>query len=92
MKDISPILISRGYSEKQAASVSKELAELDNRLVPILEAWLSDETETDYTAENLTLLNLKKKFDMTYPAALLTIDWILKDPEQALYCINRGIR
>ena len=29
---------------------------------------------------------------MTYPAALLTIDWLIKEPENAIRSINRGIK
>jgi len=29
---------------------------------------------------------------MTYPAALLTIDWLIKEPERAMRSINRGIK
>ena len=36
--------------------------------------------------------SLRNKFGMTYPAALLTMDWLIKEPEKAIESINRGIR
>ena len=46
--------------------------------------------ESDYAAEGFTLLELKQKFEMTYPAALLTIDWLLKEPDMAKKAIATG--
>ena len=54
--------------------------------------WMKDETETEFMAEGFTILGLKQQYDMTYPAALLSIDWILKDPDNAVKCIKKGLR
>ena len=86
------ILIKRGYTEKQAKSAATELAHIDPRLKEALDRWLEDETETDFNAEGFSILGLKEKYEMTYPAALLSIDWVLKEPELAISCINKGIR
>ena len=50
------------------------------------------EEESDYHVVGFSLLELKRKFDMTYPAALLTMDWLIKDSENAIRSINRGIK
>lgn len=86
------ILKKRGYAEKQAKSAATELALIDPRLKEALGRWLEDETETDFSVEGFSILGLKEKYEMTYPAALLSIDWILKEPELAISCINKGIR
>ena len=86
------ILIKRGYTEKQAKSAASELAQINPLLKEALELWLKDETETDFHTEGFSILGLKEKYDMTYPAALLSIDWILKEPQLAISCINKGIR
>ena len=74
MDQIKNILISRGYTEKQALAVIPELLKMDD------------------TVEGFKLSELNQKFDMTYPAALLTIDWLIKEPERAMRSINRGIK
>ena len=84
--------MKRGYTEKQAKSAATELAQIDPRLKEALDNWLADETENDFSVEGFSILELKEKFEMTYPAALLSIDWILKEPEMAINCINKGIR
>lgn len=85
-------LIKRGYTQKQALLLSKELKDIDERLKPALDNWMKDETETEFMAEGFTILRLKQQYGMTYPAALLSIDWILKDPDNAVKCIKKGLR
>ncbi|MDY4551452.1 MAG: hypothetical protein SPD54_06450 [Parabacteroides sp.] len=92
MKTIQDILIERGYPQKQAISIASDLQAIDPALQNGLQSWLADQTETDYLIEGFKLSDLKQKFDMTYPAALLTVDWLIKEPELAKKSIQRGIR
>lgn len=92
MKAIQDILIERGCPEKQAILVASNLQTLDPSLKDGLQSWLADQTEKDYFIEGFLLSELKRKFDMTYPAALLTMDWLIKEPELAKKSIQRGIR
>ena len=92
MKTIQDILIERGFPEKQAFSVAVDLQAIDLALQNGLQSWLADQTETDFLIEGFKLSDLKQKFDMTYPAALLTVDWLIKEPELAKKSIQRGIR
>lgn len=92
MENILNILQERGYSEKQSVKVAAELHDIDDSLKPFLNKWLISEEENDCHIEGFSLLELKCKFDMTYPAALLTMDWLIKEPENAIRSINRGIK
>lgn len=89
MKDI---LINRGFTEKQATRLTEELSNIDERLQKALEKWLKDGAETDFSAEGFSVIGLKQQYEMTYPAALLSIDWVLKDPDNAVICIKKGLR
>ena len=89
MKDI---LINRGFTEKQASRLAEELSNIDERLKDALDKWLKDGTETEYMAESISIIGLKQQYEMTYPAALLSIDWVLKDPDNAVKCIKKGLR
>lgn len=92
MNTIENILIQRGYNQEDAASVAADLANVSDCLKAVLDKWLLDGSESDYEAEGYTILGLKEQFEMTYPAALLSIDWIIKEPDEAVECIKRGIR
>ncbi|WP_455629607.1 hypothetical protein [Parabacteroides sp.] len=92
MEKIKEILIERGYPEKQATTVAIDLLDIDKQLQGLLHDWLENEKETDCQVAGFKLSELKHKFDMTYPAALLTMDWLIKEPELAAKSINQGIK
>ena len=84
--------MERGYTEKQAASVASDLLDVDEQLKDGIQHWLATNEEEDYETVGFKLSELKQQFDMTYPAALLTIDWLIKEPDLAMKAIKRGIR
>lgn len=92
MEKIKEVLLERGYTDKQVNAVIYDLMIIDESLKEGFSLWLESEKETDYTIQGITLSELKNKFGMTYPAALLTMDWLIKEPEKAIESINRGIR
>ena len=80
------------YPERQAILTAQELTELSDSLQPLLSSWIEKDEETDYSVQGFTLMGLKNMFEMTYPAALLTIDWLIKDPIEAVNAITSGIK
>ena len=85
-------LISDGYTENQARITVLELMDLSESLEPALKKWVENGTETEACAEGFSLMELKTKYQMTYPAALLSIDWLIKEPQTAINVIKQGIR
>ena len=92
MEKIKEVLLERGYTDKQVNAVIYDLMIIDESLQEGFSLWLESEKETDYTIQGIALSELRNKFGMTYPAALLTMDWLIKEPEKAIESINRGIR
>lgn len=92
MEQIKDRLIQQGYTSMQVEKIASELQMIDCSLIEGLQLWLSGEEEKDYTIEGIKLSELKQKFKMTYPAALLTMDWLIKEPERAIKSIGRGIK
>lgn len=92
MDTIKAILISRGYNEASAALLEKKLSSIDPSLNELLEDWLMNETEGDITISGLSLIELMNKFHMKYLAALLSIDWLIREPEKARVAIEQGIK
>lgn len=92
MEKIKEVLLERGYTDKQVNAVIYDLMIIDESLKKGFSLWLESEKETDYTIQGIALSELRNKFGMTYPAALLTMDWLIKEPEKAIESINRGIR
>lgn len=95
MADIEKIkaaLTQRGYNPKKAESVAANLARLSPELMPALEAWLADGTETPVQSHDISSADLMSRFGMNYPAALLSVDWVMREPDKAIPIIKKGIR
>lgn len=91
-EDIIQSLIKNRYPNNVIDSVADELMSIDKKLIPLLLKWVEDNTETDYAVEGFTLLELKDVYKMSYPAALLSIDWLIKEPHIAKQAISKGIK
>lgn len=89
---IIEVLKKYQYTDQQAYAVASELILIDEQLVPKLEKWISENIESDVIIDDFSLIQLKEKYKMTYPAALLTMDWLIKDPIEAKNCIIRGLK
>lgn len=93
MEDIKAIILSRfGCSEQDAAHIISKLGQMDKTLVPMLERWARD-MEYSNTEEysGYSVDSLQRDYGMNFVAALLTIDWIIKDPQKAIPALQAGI-
>ena len=91
MKNI--IMKRLNCTEKEAALIADDLNMVSPQLKSAVAAWLEngaiDET---IEAEGYTLGYLMKEYDMQFTGAILTIDWLLKSPQEARKAIACGIR
>lgn len=91
--EILEILMQRGYTQRNASLVAEEMVNIAPQLQQYLEAWLMDKSYNEnYEVEEYSLRRLQEERRMNYPAALLTMDWLIKEPEAALRSLNRGIK
>ena len=89
---IYEILIENGYSENSANLVLNELAQLSAPLNECLVEWIETGNCKDYAVDGFSIFDFQKNRKMKYPAALLTMDWLIKEPEQAKESLKRGLR
>lgn len=87
------VLLGRGYDKKSAQLVAVELIDLSQPLDAYLAKWMQDESDTqDYSLHGYSIKELMEERNMAYPAALLTIDWLIKEPDAAIASLKRGIK
>ena len=93
MENIRELLMSRfGYSEQDTCVLCNDLEQLDQALVPVLTKWIKDGNCLDSTEySGYSINSLCEEYEMNFIAALLTLDWIIKEPEQAIPAIKSGI-
>ncbi len=91
MKDrIYQTLLDEGYSSKSANLVLDDLMLLSSPLDTFLEEWLLNRSISDYESNGYSISQLQRDRNMTYPAALLTMDWLIKEPEIAIRSLSRS--
>ncbi|MDM8155777.1 hypothetical protein QUW14_16005 [Bacteroides gallinaceum] len=87
------VLLGRGYDEKSAQLVAVELMDLSQPLDAYLVKWMQDESDMqDYSLHDYSIKQLMEERNMAYPAALLTMDWLIKEPDAAVASLKRGIK
>lgn len=86
------LLENKGYHGPEAEMMCRELSQIDTRFNVAVEAWLNSGAETEYEISGVKLSDLMERFNMTYAAAILTMDWVLREPEEAKEAIRQGIR
>ena len=89
---IISILTERGYKPHNAALVADDLTRLSSPLNVALRRWLDTEKMSDFSANGYSIFQFMQQWGMKYPAALLTMDWILKEPETAIRELKKGIK
>lgn len=91
MKDI--IIARTNCDEKTAERLETKLSNISQELNPILEAWLKEGIESsDVEYNGYSINSLMKKDGVKFTGALLTLDWVIRDPEKAKSVIEEGIK
>ena len=87
------VLLDRGYDEKSAQLVVTELMALKEPLDIYLEKWIQNASDiSNYDAHGYSIKQLMEERNMTYPAALLTMEWLIKEPDAAIMSLKHGIK
>jgi len=82
-----------GYQSHEADIVIRDLERLSPILRPILERWLTDGTESNSQVfHGHSIDSLRAGSPMNFIAALLTLDWVVRDPDKATSVIRKGIK
>mgnify|MGYP000103969878 CR=1 FL=1 len=87
------IIIERlNCNVKTAEKLETKLNVISDELKPILNAWLESGLETsDIEYNGYSINSLMKKDGMKFTGALLTLDWLIRDPKKASAVIEKGI-
>lgn len=93
MDRIHCIMQRNGCDERQARIIAGDLEKLNPALQPLLARWEATGAQDDDTLyEGYSVSGLMERFDLKFTGALLTIDWLLRDPETAKKVIAQGMR
>ena len=80
-------------TDEMAEKLEKKLSDIDSSLEHILTDWLINGNEdSDEEFEGYSINSLKDKFGFKFSGALLTLDWLIKEPQIAKEAIKKGIK
>lgn len=87
------IMERTGFDEATAELMEKELSAVCEQLKPLVRNWLETGAEDDDTMyEGYSLNSLKQTYDMYFTGAVLTLDWLIREPEKAKEAMRYGIK
>ena len=93
MEQLIKTLIKRGYPNNAAKQTAVNLEKMAPELKKALRIWVEENTMPVRRVNGYTTDSLMSRFKgMSYPAALLTLDWLRREPEKARQIIEKGIR
>ncbi|MCR5024065.1 MAG: hypothetical protein K6A90_07010 [Lachnospiraceae bacterium] len=92
MTIIEKIIKKNHCSKTDAAEIADGVRWLDDKLKPIFDAWINDKPYTDISISGYSIESLINDYDMEFTGALLTLDWICKDPNMAISALRSGIK
>ena len=91
-KMIDLIMNRNGCNHAQAAMIAEDLCKIDPRLQPLLDDWIKQGKEDDDTLyEGYSINSLKESMHMRFTGALLTLNWLLRDPKTAREALSQGV-
>ena len=87
------IITRTGCSQQEAAIIATDLEAMSPELKPHLNAWLKDESYTFSTEYGgYSIVSLERDYGMNFTGAILTLDWLIREPEAAKKALAYGIR
>lgn len=89
-EEIKISLNKHGFDEKYIHEVLGELVDLSPELIPSLQAWLDGKIMKDIQVGDWTIETLMATFKMNFIAAILSLDFLIKNPELAKRVIEQG--
>lgn len=76
----------------EAEELAKDLEQMNPELQSILSDWLIGRPYTDIWVKGFSIQSLMENYDLEFTGALLTLDWISKEPDAAIKALEYGIR
>ncbi len=79
------------YTSNEKKELWQEISKASDEIRDAIFKYMETQTEKDFSENVWNICKLKQKFGMNYIAAALTIDWIRKNPKEALPALQKGI-
>lgn len=86
------LLCSQNYPEYLLEQTADKVEKLPQELSEALEEWADSGKEPEMDLCGYNFARLIKEYDMQPIGAILTLDWLRREPGKAVAALKRGIR
>ena len=90
--NIIMILCSQDYPEYMLETTADKVENMNKSLKEAFEDWANNGTIPTIEVEGWSYNRLIEKYNMRPVAALLALDWLIRDPGKASKSLKKGIR
>lgn len=91
-KEIVNYLEAQGVPKDQTGEVIQMLEKADPVIYNAFKAYIKEGIAPDLCIEEYTCKGLMKELGLSITGALLTMDWLIREPENAKKAIEEGIK
>jgi len=79
-----------GYSQLEIGFLRAKIEGLSSELRAVLEGWLQSGSLTEIVIEGYSMTDLMQRKGLEPVAAILTLDWLRREPDAARQAIENG--
>jgi hypothetical protein len=80
------------YSDHVAGITADDLLSISPQLKPALSKWLEKREITNVEVSGLSIKHLMEQRGYTFPSALISMDWLLTEPDVAKKELSHEVR
>lgn len=91
-KEIVKYLEAQGVPKDQTEELAQMLEKANPMIYNAFKAHIKEGNDPDLCIEGYTCKGLMKELGLSITGALLTMDWLIREPENAKKAIKEGIK
>ena len=89
---IQQLLIDHAYPSHMIEQTIEKINRFQPKIKKAFEGWVTSGKEPNIEVQGYTFSQLRKDYGMKAIGAFITLDWLIRDPENATKSLKRGIR
>lgn len=85
-------LESHGINKVYSKEMAQKIEHSDKKIYNAIADYIEKDIQPTISVEGYSCRQLEEEYGMTVVAALLTLDWLIREPEEAKQALLEGIK
>ncbi len=86
------LLIDNGYPSHMIEKTIEKIEHFQPKVRKAFDSWVTSGKEPNMKIQDYSFAELRRDYGMKAIGAFITLDWLIRDPENATRSLKRGIR